>query len=172
MSRASQPVRSIVVVAGVSGVGKTTVGRIVAHLLGVPFADADDYHSDAARALMADGTPLTDADRAPWLARLAALIASWQEAQSGGVLACSALKPDYRRVLSEAAGHVRFVHLTADTDVLADRLSERSDHFFPPHLLQSQLDTLDAQGVPTVDAASGSPDEVARAVVEVVRAGE
>ncbi len=119
---------------------------------------------------MADGTPLTDADRAPWLDRLAHLLASWHASGSGGVLACSALTPAYRDVLSLASNRVRFVHLTADADVIASRLSERSDHFFPADLLQSQFDTLDASGVPSVDAASGSPDEVARAIVALVRA--
>ena len=166
----SQPARPLIVLAGVSGVGKTTVGRVVARLLSVPFSDADDYHSDAARALMADGIPLTDADRAPWLARLAGVLAAWHAEGSGGVLACSALTPDYRRTLSLAAPHVRFVHLTAAADILADRLSERSGHFFPPDLLQSQLDTLDATGVPSIDAAAGSPNEVAQSVVALVRA--
>ncbi len=165
----SQPARPLVVLAGVSGVGKTTVGQIVAQLLGVPFADADDHHSDAARSLMAEGTPLTDADRAPWLARLGGVLAGWLASGSGGVLACSALTPDYREALSQAVNRIQFVHLTAGADVLAARLSERADHFFPPHLLQSQLDTLDASGVPSVDAAAGSPDEVARAVVALVR---
>lgn len=159
----------IVVVAGVSGAGKTTVGRLVADRLAVPFADADRFHSDAARAKMTAGASLDDADRTPWLRRLAALLAGWARERSGGVLACSALTPAYRNVLSGAAPDARFVHLTAHPDVLARRLASRAGHFFPPHLLRSQLATLDAQGIPEVDADAGTPDEVAQAVVDLVR---
>jgi gluconokinase len=158
----------IVVVAGVSGAGKTTVGGLAAERLGVPFADADRFHSDAARAKMRSGMSLTDADRAPWLRRLARVLAEWRQRGSGGVLACSALTPAYRSVLLGAAPSAQFVHLRVHPHVLAERIASREGHFFPPHLLASQLATLDTQDVPEVDAGAGSPDEVAQAVVRLV----
>jgi carbohydrate kinase (thermoresistant glucokinase family) len=158
----------IVVVAGVSGVGKTTVGRLVAERLGLPFADADAYHDDAARGKMAAGSALTDHDRAPWLARLARVLEGWRSRGTGGVLACSALAPAHRDALAQSVPGVQFVHLQAPASVVAERLADRAEHFFPPHLLPSQLATLDASGMTEVDAAIGSAEEVAQRVVERV----
>ena len=129
---------------GVAGSGKTTVGRALAARLGLPFHDADAFHPAANLAKMARGEALDDADRAPWLARLAALLAEWQ-AQGGAVLACSALKAAYRQqLLRDLAPETwRLVHLHADRRTLEQRLRSRQGHFFPPGLLDSQLQALE-----------------------------
>lgn len=167
---ASAPPGPLVVVCGVSGVGKTAVGRRVAERLGVPFDDADRFHTRGARAKMARGEALTDTDRGPWLDRLADRLRTWSEAQTGGVLACSALRAAYRARLAAAAPAVRFVLLTATESTLRTRLREREGHFFPPSLLESQLATLEAAPtLPTVATDGRTPDEAADAVVQQVR---
>ena len=159
----------LVVLAGVAGTGKTTVGRALAARLGVPFADADDAHPSANVAKMARGAPLTDADRAPWLDALAATLAGWAVSGTGGVLACSALRAAYRARLARAAPGVRFVLLTATPATLRARLAARPDHFFPPALLASQLATLEPAGIPAVATDGRAVDEVAEAVWGVVQ---
>ncbi|RBM21901.1 hypothetical protein DI005_08810 [Prauserella sp. PE36] len=153
------------VVMGVSGCGKTTVGRLLAAELRAGFVDADDLHSAEARAKMAAGVPLTDDDRAPWLARVAARIA--QSAAHGGrlVVACSALRRTYRDALRAGAGvPLEFVHLHGDAGLIASRMADREGHFMPAGLLPSQLATLerleaDEPGI-TIDIAGEPPDIV------------
>lgn len=132
-----------VVVMGVSGCGKSTVGALLAARLGVPFIDADDLHPPGNVAKMTAGVPLTDDDRWPWLRLVGRALA---DASTGGVVACSALRRAYRDVLREAAPDVRFVHLTGTREQLASRLSHRLDHFMPATLLDTQLATLEAPG--------------------------
>ena len=164
----------VIVVMGVAGAGKTTVGRRLAEALGWPFHDGDDHHSDAAVARMRAGEPLDDALRAPWLAALAALVAGHVAAGTSAVLACSALRRAYRGVLRPAdapAGAVRFVFLRAEPALLAQRLDERQGHFFAAPLLESQLATLEAPDAgepsPTLTLDAGAPVE---ALVAEVRA--
>jgi len=150
----------IVVVMGVSGSGKSTVGRALAAELGWPFAEGDDFHPPANVARMRAGQPLTDEQRAPWLAAIAA----WTRDQHGGaVVACSALRRSYRDVLRGGGVDVRFVMLNVEPAVLAQRMAHRPEHFMPASLLASQLDTLeplapDEDGI-TLDAA-GRPEQV------------
>ena len=129
------------VVMGVAGCGKTTVGEALAATLGVPFADADDFHSAAARASMAAGIPLVDSDRWPWLDRLVAWLD--EHADTGGVLACSALRRGYRDRLRTASRPVGFAELDVAPDVLRDRMTQRVGHYMPVALLESQLATLE-----------------------------
>ena len=135
----------IVLLMGVSGSGKTTIGGLLANRLGTVFADADDYHSAANKAKMAAGTPLTDTDRQPWLEILNSLLLSWNERGKGGVLACSALKAAYRITLMRGMpdGAVRMVWLDGSKALIADRLSHRANHYMNPALLDSQLATLE-----------------------------
>lgn len=133
----------VLIVMGVSGSGKTTVGRALAQALGCPFFDADDYHPPANVAKMAAAHPLTDADRAPWLARLQALIAGQLERGQPAVLACSALKRAYRAELSQAGPGLRFIYLRADYALIRQRLLARPDHFMPAGLLASQFADLE-----------------------------
>jgi gluconokinase len=132
----------IVVVMGVSGSGKTTVGQALADRLGVPYAEADEFHPSANIAKMSAGVPLTDADRAPWLRAIAAWITE-QAGLRGGVVTCSALKHRYRDVLGAAATDVWFLHLDGDPTLLAERIGARTGHFMPAALLASQLADLE-----------------------------
>jgi gluconokinase len=143
----------VVVVMGVSGSGKSTVGRLLAAELGWPFADGDDFHPPANVARMRAGQPLTDAQRAPWLAAIAAWISNQHD---GAVLACSALRRSYRDVLRGGGSDVRFALLSLEPALVAARMEHRVGHFMPESLLASQLATLeplepDEVGI-TVDA--------------------
>jgi gluconokinase len=135
-----------IVVMGVAGAGKTTVAEHLARRLGCALAEADEFHSPANVAKMAAGTPLTDADRQPWLAAIGAWIAEQDRAGRTAVVTCSALKRAYRDRLRAASPHVLFVHLTGAPELLAARLAARRGHFMPPALLGSQLATLEPLG--------------------------
>lgn len=152
-----------VVVMGVSGSGKSTVGWLLARRLDVAFVDADGLHPPANVAKMTAGEPLTDADRLPWLRAVAAELAA---APAGAVVACSALRRRYRDVLRDGAPGVTFVHLDGSRDVLAARLAARLDHFMPASLLDSQLATLeplDADEAGVVLDVGETPDRLAEA---------
>jgi gluconokinase len=133
----------ILIVAGVSGSGKTTVGAMLAGRLGWRFADADDFHRAADIEKMRAGIPLTDADRWPWLQALAAWMDERIAQGTSAVIACSALKRAYRDVLLGGRPDVRMVFLDVDREELARRLAARHGHFFPEKLLDTQLDVLD-----------------------------
>ena len=133
----------MLVVTGVAGSGKTTVGRALAGRLRWPFHDADDLHSAESREQMRRGVPLEDAQREPWLRRVRSVIEAAVGDANGAVIACSALKEKYRQILSEGLPEVRFVFLDADRDLLVRRLAGRHDHFAGPSLLDSQLDALE-----------------------------
>ncbi|QDU72553.1 gluconokinase [Mucisphaera calidilacus] len=139
---------NVYVVMGVSGCGKSTIGKRLAQRLNLPFYDADDFHPQANRDKMAAGQPLNDHDRQPWLETLAHNIQSWASAPEGGaVLACSALKRAYRDTLRSTPA-VRFVLLVGSFELILSRMQQRSDHFMPATLLQSQFDTLETPGPP------------------------
>ena len=164
----------IAVLMGVSGVGKTTIGRLLAADLGWPFLDADDFHPPANVEKMSRGLPLTDADREPWLESLRGAIRERLARGESAVLACSALKAAYRDLLRVDAS-VRFIHLKADPEVIRRRLGQRREHFFVPELLASQLEALeepsDALGVDVADA----PEVVAGRIAHglgLARAGD
>jgi len=125
---------------GVSGSGKSTVGAALARRLGVPFADADDFHPAANIAKMAAGTPLTDADRYPWLEAVGKWLGDHDD---GGVMSCSALKRAYRDRLRSHCPAIEFLHLTGSPEMIADRQAGRPGHFMPSALLKSQFDTLE-----------------------------
>lgn len=152
-----------IIVMGVSGCGKSLIGILLAERLGVPFFDADDYHSRANVEKMASGLPLTDADRRGWLADLAGLITS---EEGGLVLACSALKRSYRERLRQCNPGVRFVYLKGGFDIIWARLSQRQDHYFNGRaMLESQFRSLEEptadEAVVTVDVAA-SPEDIIR----------
>jgi gluconokinase len=133
----------VIILMGVAGTGKTVVGQALAAQLGWRFEDADTHHSSSNVAKMRRGMPLSDADRAPWLAELHGLVARALDRREPLVLACSALKEAYRQQLRGGRPRVRFVHLTADEATLRRRLESRPDHFFGPSLLTSQLAALE-----------------------------
>ncbi|MER2493068.1 gluconokinase [Catenovulum sediminis] len=134
----------IYVVMGVSGCGKSSIGKQLAEKLGLDFYDADDFHSKASIDKMSKGIPLTDEDRLPWLKGLANEMLTWQQDQGGAVLACSALKNIYRDWLaSELPEKVTFIYLQGSYELIAERLQKRANHFMNSSLLQSQFDTLE-----------------------------
>jgi gluconokinase len=139
---------SRVCVMGVSGAGKTVVGTLLADALAVPFLEGDALHPPENVRRMAQGIPLTDDDRRGWLRAIADRIAEARQANSGLVVACSALKRAYRDVLRGADGQLRFVHLTGDAALIRRRMGQRVGHYMPASLLDSQLATLE---VPAVD---------------------
>lgn len=155
---------NVFVITGVSGAGKSTVGSALASDLGWDFFDADHFHSEDNIRRMSQGMPLTDAEREPWLQTLRALIDARMDTGAPAVLACSALRGRYREYLADGRPEVRFVLLTVDAATLAVRLQKRTDHFMPPSLLQSQLDTLeDGDHLIKIDATRPVP-EIVRAI--------
>lgn len=161
-------------VMGVSGSGKSTVATLLAERLGWEFAEGDDFHPRANVDKMHAGHPLTDADRAPWLARIREWIDAHIAAGRSGVVTCSALKRAYRDVLR--APEVRFVHLSGSETLLTQRLDGRTGHFMPPTLLRSQLETLeplqpDEAGL-VVDIAPPPAEQVAEIVQRLGLAGQ
>lgn len=165
-----QTAMSPIVVMGVSGSGKTRVGRLLAEQLGAEFIDADDLHSVENKAKMSSGIPLTDEDRVPWLRAVADAARTAHEQGRNAVVACSALRRSYRDLLREASGGLIFVHLDGSREVLAERLGARKGHFMPAGLLDSQLATLerlDADESGLVVDVSGRPDQVASEIVRI-----
>lgn len=160
----------LVVVMGVSGAGKTTVGRLLAPELGVPFADADGFHPERNITKMSAGTPLDDEDRAPWLAAMA----DWLSARgdSGAVLVCSALARRYRDRLRRASSRLFFLHLDGPYELITQRLERREGHFMPASLLRSQFEALERLAEDERGAAipiDGTPERtavVARAALD------
>jgi len=135
----------VYIVMGVSGCGKTTIGQRLAARLGLPFYDGDDFHPPANKQKMMQKQPLNDSDRQPWLESLAAHIIQWNAADPGGaVLACSALKQHYRDTLSDSADDqgTTYIYLRGDKNTITQRLTQRSGHFFPAQLLESQFESL------------------------------
>ena len=165
----------VVVVMGVAGTGKTTIGPLLADALGVPYAEGDDFHPPANIAKMSAGTPLDDDDRWPWLESIRDWLTAQTRAGQPSVVTCSALKRAYRDVLRTAEGRVRFVHLTAAPDLLEQRMAHRAGHFMPTTLLPSQLATLeplddDEDGVSVV--VDVPPEAVADRTLAALRAGD
>jgi gluconokinase len=157
----------VIILMGVSGVGKTAVGKRLAEALGWRFLEGDDFHPLANVAKMAAGIPLTDEDRMPWLERLRELVAETLARGEDAVLACSALKRSYRQLLTVDPARMRWVYLWAPREVIADRLARRTGHFMPLGLLGSQLETLEApEGALQVDVTPGLDQ-----VVATIRAG-
>ncbi|MEU3255114.1 gluconokinase [Streptomyces sp. NPDC006997] len=160
-----------VVVAGVTGSGKSTVARLLADRLGLPFAEGDDFHSPASIAKMATATPLTDADRQPWLESIGRWLRERAAAGTGAVVTCSALRRRYRDTLRAACPPAFFLRLTADRATLADRLGDRTGHFMPAALLDSQLATLDPLEPDERGAeldATPSPDRIVETAAELL----
>ena len=127
---------------GVSGCGKTTIGKLLADNLKIPYFDADDFHPKENIEKMKNGIPLTDEDRFPWLQNLANQIEIWENA-GGAVLSCSALKEDYRQILKSKVHNVQWVYLSGTYDLIAKRMKNRTNHYMKSKLLQSQFDTLE-----------------------------
>jgi gluconokinase len=154
----------IVVVMGVSGVGKTTIGRRLAERLGWPFIDADDHHPAANVAKMAAGTPLDDADRWPWLAALNALLLK----EANAVVACSALKEIYRQRLLAGVADARVVYLHGAKALIASRLAARRHRYMPASLLDSQFATLEPPARAIRVDVAGEPEACVEAILDAI----
>ena len=148
---------------GVSGCGKTAVGRAVAQQWGADFQDADDWHTPDAVAKMAAGHPLTDEDRAPWLGRLREKVIATTPAEGRTVLACSALRRRYREALRAGLDGVQFVYLAGSQALIAARMAARTGHYMPTSLLDSQFAALEIPGPD--EAVSISIDQPLEGVV-------
>lgn len=153
---------AVYILMGVSGSGKSTVGQALAARLGCPFYDGDDFHPAQNVAKMAAGAPLTDADRAPWLDRLAGLIGETLERGDTAVIACSALKKIYRDRL-HVSGRVQFIYLHGSPDLIWQRMRQRANHYMKAGMLHSQFATLEA---PTAQEAW--PVSIDRPVSDIV----
>ncbi|GAB7187563.1 gluconokinase [Kitasatospora sp. Ki12] len=161
-----------IVVMGVSGVGKTTLARLLADRLGLPFAEADDFHPAANIAKMSAGVPLDDEDRAPWLRAIGAWLGERTEDGSGGVVTCSALKRRYRDTLRAACPGAFFLHLSGGHELVEDRLSHRTGHFMPSSLLDSQYAALEPLAVDERGAVldvGPSPEQLVEMAVALLR---
>jgi gluconokinase len=158
----------IVVLMGVTGSGKTTIGTLMAERTGAVFADADDYHPLANKQKMAEGHALNDEDRQPWLEVLNRLMKGWFDEGKNGVLACSALKSKYRTTLAAGMpkGAVSFVWLDAPRELLAERLAERHHEFMNPKLLESQLKTLEPPRNALRIVNDRAPEEIVSQILE------
>lgn len=154
----------VLVLMGVVGSGKTTVGKLLAHELGWKFADADDFHPRANVDKIRRGIPLDDCDRVPWLSALHDAIEQWNESQQNVVLACSALKQSYRNKLR--AGWVHFVYLKGSQQLIASRLRSRQGHFASESILASQFADLEEPA----DAITVGVDQTPEAIAAKIRA--
>lgn len=161
------PSARILLLMGVAGSGKTTIGRQLAAELGWPYHEADDFHSAANRAKMGRGHPLDDADRAPWLAALRAAMDDALAAGRSAVFTCSGLKDKYRRVLTDGAPGVSLVYLAIDLETSLARVGRRQGHYLKAEMVQSQFAALEAPtNALTIDARQ-SPEKI---ITEIRRA--
>lgn len=151
---------------GVSGSGKTHVGKALANQLGWDFYDADDFHPPENVAKMASGLPLDDSDRAPWLGSLHDLISSSLTADRPGVLACSALKERYRQQLMARNDGVQLVYLKGSYDLIWSRMEKRTDHYMKPHMLKSQFETLEEPAGALVADIAASVDDIVQEILK------
>ena len=155
----------IVIVMGVTGAGKTTIGRALATALGWEFHDGDDLHSEASKLKMHRGIALDDADRAPWLAAIRQLIEAMLSEGRDGVVACSALKQSYRDEIVVDPNAVKIVYLKGSKEMIAERLRTRGAHFMNPDLLQSQFDTLEEPRDAIVVDIAAAPEAIVNEIV-------
>ncbi len=155
----------IIIIMGVSGSGKSTVGRLLADRLRWPFHDGDELHPPKNVDKMASGQPLDDDDRWPWLERIGVIMRKCTDGNGSAVIACSALREDYRRFLREQSGSVKFVYLRGSLDTILRRMKARQNHFMPAGLLDSQFAALEEpQQAITVDIEQALDDIVASIV--------
>ena len=154
----------VVIVMGVTGAGKTTIGRALAGALGWEFHDGDELHSEASKLKMHRGIALNDVDRAPWLSAIRKLILAMLSENRSGVVACSALKQSYRDEIVVDPNLVKVVYLKGSKEVIAERLRNRGGHFMNPDLLQSQFDTLEEPGDAIVVDVSMAPEAIVNAI--------
>lgn len=155
----------IIVMMGVSGVGKTTIGTLLAQKLNMPFYDGDDFHSKENIEKMQQGIALTDADRQPWLQKMRELAQHLQNTNQSAVIACSALRRAYRKAL-EVGKDMEFVFLKGDYDLIERRLQQRQNHFMSPALLRSQFEALEASDDMLTIDVSDTPAAIVQTICD------
>jgi carbohydrate kinase (thermoresistant glucokinase family) len=153
------------ILMGVTGSGKSTIGKILADTLSWPFYDGDDFHPPQNKAKMSTGTPLTDSDRSPWLRTLNELLLRNQSRERSCILACSALKKSYRDILAKDISAIRFVHLDGPFACIQERLEARTGHFMNPVLLNSQLETLERTPDVLCVSIDSSPGAISESII-------
>ena len=158
---------SAIIIMGVSGCGKTTVARMLAERLGWTFIESDDYHSAEQVRKMASGSPLTDADRQPWLEILHGLLVGCSQKNQPAVMACSALKEKYRRMLGAGLSHIHYVYLKGSYDLIRERMQHRQ-HFMKPAMLQSQFKALEEPQNALVIDITQPPENAVVKILEII----
>lgn len=158
------PKTNLYVIMGVSGTGKTTIGKLLSGVLNIPFFDGDDFHPESNIAKMVSGKPLNDEDRHDWLVALNQLLKSQMD--TGAIIACSALKGVYRKTLKEGvSSDLRFIFLQGSFKEVRSRLEQREDHFMPLELLQSQFDTLEEPKDAITVSIMETPDKIIQTIL-------
>ena len=160
----------IVILMGVSGVGKTTIGQVLSDKLGWPLFDADEFHSPASIEKMRNGIPLQDADRWPWLDRMNAMLVEKEGRGESVLLACSALKQVYRDRLAKGTADLRWIYLKGSFDLIRERLEARKGHYMKAGLLESQFATLEEPGNALDIDTADTPDAIADAILHQLHA--
>jgi gluconokinase len=156
----------IIIVMGVSGSGKTTIGKALAKRAGFHFYDGDDFHSKENISKMAEGIPLKDEDRMTWLLALAETIQNDNQNHKSSVIACSALKEKYRKILRIDSSDVKFVYLRGTFDLIHSRMQARSSHYMKPEMLKSQFEILEEPENALVEDVSLTPGEIVEDILE------
>lgn len=160
----------IFIVMGVSGCGKSTIGKQLSEKLAIPFFDADDFHPKENIDKMANGFALNDSDRLPWLEVLSLKINKWN-ADKGAVLACSALKESYRKILSNQVEKIVWIYLEGDAETIQTRLQKRNNHFMDPNLLTSQFNTLEVPNYGIHISIQASVESITNTILEKITNG-
>lgn len=159
----------VYIIMGVSGSGKTTIGKKLAERLAINFYDADDYHSERNINKMKSGIPLDNKDRRPWLQNMASQIALWNKGE-GAVLACSALLEKYRKILSSNGKEkVTFIYLKGDKNLIIERMKDRKGHFFPLELLESQFNILETPSNAVIVTIDKRPEEICKEIITMLK---
>ncbi len=153
---------------GVSGCGKTTVGKLLSETTGIPFVDADAFHPKENIQKMTNGVALTDADRKPWLENLNQELIR-QSRKQGAILACSALKENYRKILSKDISTIQWIYLKGDFKLIQERMQNRENHFMDVNLLQSQFDTLETPEYGMHLSISDTPTDIITQVLNKIK---
>ena len=161
----------IIIIIGVSGCGKTTIGQLLSQEIGLSFYDADDFHPQRNIEKMANNIPLTDDDRKSWLMDLSERIRQWCSS-GGAILACSALKESYRTLLTSKINEVKFVYLSGSRELIKKRIENRRDHFMQLSLLESQFDTLEVPTYGLHITIDHSPEEIINCITSEFQINE
>lgn len=161
----------MIIIMGVSGCGKTTIGKRLSDRTGMPFFDADDFHPQSNIDKMSNNIPLTDSDRHPWLISLSEKIAFW-DSQGGAILACSALKEQYRELLSAGNTSISWVYLSGSFELIKSRMESRNGHYMKASLLQSQFDALEVPDYGLDISIENDPEEIIDTIISKLKPHE